>query len=94
MTDPDISSTAQEIFHRQWSRCPMQFEFDEYKRLRNCRDPRERQTDIQVIEDWINVEARFQNAHILGKIQTSEDTNALITEINFPLEFRREIELT
>jgi class 3 adenylate cyclase len=48
---------------------------------------------FDIIGDPINVAARLQSTDEPGKIQISESTQALIAGMDFPVEYRGEIEL-
>jgi PAS domain S-box-containing protein len=48
---------------------------------------------FDIIGDTINVAARLQSTDPPGKIQISEATQALVAGMDFPIEFRGEIEL-
>jgi class 3 adenylate cyclase len=48
---------------------------------------------FDIIGDPINIAARLQSTDFPGKIQISEDTNALISGMDFQIESRGEVEL-
>jgi class 3 adenylate cyclase len=48
---------------------------------------------FDIIGDTINVAARLQSTDVPGKIQISEGTQSLIAGMDFPIEYRGEIEL-
>jgi PAS domain S-box-containing protein len=48
---------------------------------------------FDIIGDPINVAARLQSTDVPGKIQISESTQELVSGLDFPIEFRGEIEL-
>jgi class 3 adenylate cyclase len=48
---------------------------------------------FDIIGDPINVAARLQSTDVPGKIQISEATQELIAQLEFPVEYRGEIEL-
>jgi guanylate cyclase len=48
---------------------------------------------FDIIGDAINVAARLQSTDIPGKVQISEGTQALVQGLDFPMEYRGEIEL-
>jgi guanylate cyclase len=48
---------------------------------------------FDIIGDTINVAARLQSTDIPGKIQISENTQMLVAGMDFPIEYRGEIEL-
>jgi class 3 adenylate cyclase len=48
---------------------------------------------FDIIGDSINVAARLQSTDIPGSIQLSEETQALVSRMDFPIEYRGEIAL-
>jgi class 3 adenylate cyclase len=48
---------------------------------------------FDIIGDAINVAARLQSTDVPGKIQISETTQSLVQGLEFPMEYRGEIEL-
>jgi PAS domain S-box-containing protein len=48
---------------------------------------------FDIIGDAINVAARLQSTDVPGKIQISETTHGLVQALDFPMEYRGEIEL-
>jgi PAS domain S-box-containing protein len=48
---------------------------------------------FDIIGDPINVSARLQSTDVPGKVQISESTQMLVANMDFPIEYRGEIEL-
>jgi class 3 adenylate cyclase len=48
---------------------------------------------FDIIGDPINIAARLQSTGVPGKIQISEGTHSLISALDFPMEYRGEVEL-